>query len=594
MHAQVIEIAWHEGAPVWSVDSVGDRVVTAGGDKVARVWRKGVDVHAVLKESARFSDPARKERKPPHVVEWLCDLRAHTTTVNVARFSKDGLCIATAADQGEIVLWRIDGSGVSPEESPLDAADHPAPKERWVRMHTLRGHVQDVLDLSWSTDGTRLASASIDNSVMIWDALYPTRTPCALRDHANFVQGVSFDPFGRFVASLGNDRCMRVFTQQDARSGWSQNVAVSHALGSENRLFADDSKFKNFFRRLSWSPDGSFLACPSGMYTSPDGKKYAVHLFARHSWCRPAAQCGGFSKPAGVVRFSPVFYKLRKASSSQARLSNAEDRSAADVRCSDALSERSLFSTFSYRMIFAVACIDAIFVYDTETCQRPIARIEGIHCAEHTDLAWSSDGQTLMVSSVDGYISIVSFAEGELGIPILQSDLPTWLRHQEPSVIGTQESDSFGLHVSAKVIELVTPVKSRGTEDSAVAPEVVTKSFDKPEAIRGKTSDANCATGSSGESTGESSETPPLSGIENSDSPAIGKDPKKNCNVATPTGPVVTVVVPRRKNRASPERLLSKRKVPCAVVDETDDMRRPVAKRLLSRENQTSSIIDLS
>ena len=43
-------------------------------------------------------------------------------------------------------------------------------KECWTTVHTLRGHIEDVSDLSWSADGSRLASSGIDHSVIIWDA----------------------------------------------------------------------------------------------------------------------------------------------------------------------------------------------------------------------------------------------------------------------------------------------------------------------------------------------------------------------------------------------------------------------------------------
>ena len=39
----------------------------------------------------------------------------------------------------------------------------------------------------------------------------------------------------------------------------------------------------------------------------------------------------------------------------------------------------------------------------------------GLHYAGLTDAAWSSDGKTLFVTSSDGYVSILSFGNGELG-----------------------------------------------------------------------------------------------------------------------------------------------------------------------------------
>ena len=39
----------------------------------------------------------------------------------------------------------------------------------------------------------------------------------------------------------------------------------------------------------------------------------------------------------------------------------------------------------------------------------------GLHYAAITDAAWSPDGKTLVVSSSDGYCSVLSFTDQELG-----------------------------------------------------------------------------------------------------------------------------------------------------------------------------------
>ena len=40
--------------------------------------------------------------------------------------------------------------------------------ETWRLRHTLRGHGGDVLHVAWSPFDNILASASVDNTVMIW------------------------------------------------------------------------------------------------------------------------------------------------------------------------------------------------------------------------------------------------------------------------------------------------------------------------------------------------------------------------------------------------------------------------------------------
>jgi WD40 repeat protein len=40
-----------------------------------------------------------------------------------------------------------------------------------TEMVELEGHISDVYSVSWSPDGTRIASGSGDNTVRVWDAI---------------------------------------------------------------------------------------------------------------------------------------------------------------------------------------------------------------------------------------------------------------------------------------------------------------------------------------------------------------------------------------------------------------------------------------
>jgi chromatin assembly factor 1 subunit B len=451
MHAEAIEIAWHDEASIWSVDcaSSGNRLVTAGGDKVARVWRFVENLHSALavvskvpektcvKDSSNSKVP--KVKAPPSdpqgkcsrkiVVEWLCDLSAHTTTVNVARFSPDGERIATAADQGEIVLWYLGG--------PLDDDRDDRPRERWTQAHVVRGHSFDVLDLSWSPDGKSLASASVDNSIRIWDTTNPKRLPATITHHDSLVQGVAFDPRSRFIASLGSDRALAVYSLATSKSVAS---LVSTATDPKSYYFASDTKCSTVFRRLAWSPDGSFLACPSGLEVpNLTPCVYSIQIFARDGWASPALQCTGLTKIPTAVAFCPILYR-REISTAFA------DRHSETPR-------QDLYH-LPYRLIFAVACGDAVLIYDTESCSRPVAYLAGVHYAEITDLSWGPDGNALFASSTDGCISIVAFEDGELGTALPSENMPAWMQ-QSPNM------QSEGQILSSSLtLEPVTPVNS--------------------------------------------------------------------------------------------------------------------------------------
>ena len=58
--------------------------------------------------------------------------------------------------------------------------------------------------------------------------------------------------------------------------------------------------------------------------------------------------------------------------------------------------------------------LDSVLIYDTHHDQ-PLAVARGLHYAGLTDCCWSQDGLHLMVCSTDGYISVLSFQDGELG-----------------------------------------------------------------------------------------------------------------------------------------------------------------------------------
>lgn len=78
-------------------------------------------------------------------------------------------------------------------------------KETWLIYKTLRGHLEDVYDLSWSMDSLSLISGSVDNTAIIWD-IKKGRSKAILNDHKGFVQGVAWDPLDKIVATLATDR----------------------------------------------------------------------------------------------------------------------------------------------------------------------------------------------------------------------------------------------------------------------------------------------------------------------------------------------------------------------------------------------------
>merc|ERR1712029_718999 len=61
-----------------------------------------------------------------------------------------------------------------------------------------------------------------------------------------------------------------------------------------------------------------------------------------------------------------------------------------------------------------IATKNKIVFYDTQQAE-PFARVSNIHYVSLNDLAWSCDGNMLVVSSTDGFCSVIKFLPDEIG-----------------------------------------------------------------------------------------------------------------------------------------------------------------------------------
>ncbi|XP_057708567.1 chromatin assembly factor 1 subunit B [Corythoichthys intestinalis] len=391
MKVVTCEIAWHNKEPVYSLDfqhgsdGCTHRLATAGVDTTVRLWR--VDM-----------GPDGKA-----VVEFLSNLSRHTKGVNVVRFSPNGEHLASGGDDAAILLWKLNDNK-EPEQPPVfqEEEDAQLNKESWSVVKTLRGHIEDVYDICWTRDGSFMVSGSVDNTAIMWD-INKGQKLCILNDHKSYVQGVTWDPLGQYVATLSCDRVMRVYSTHSKKKAFcvSKMSSGSPVDGEvkQHRMFHDDS-MRSFFRRLSFTPDGSFLLAPAGCVEVGETIINTTYIFSRKGLKRPIAHLPCPTKATLAVRCCPIYFELRTK--------KAEDGSSQPFP--------NLFK-LPYRMVFAVASEDSIFLYDTQQAL-PFGLVSNIHYHTLSDLTWSGDGSFLAVSSTDGYCSFLSFSPGELGTPL--------------------------------------------------------------------------------------------------------------------------------------------------------------------------------
>ncbi|KAK1743869.1 WD40 repeat domain-containing protein [Skeletonema marinoi] len=242
-------------------------------------------------------------------------------------------------------------------------------------------------------------------------------------------------------------KTLKFLNTPETNDGKSDNNTTSTTPNPKrHHMFVDELTAGSFFRRLAFTPDGAFLIVPAALWHGTDntskadssgsqppgsptsvmnsdklaGSSFATYLFVRHHFEQPYKVLTGLEKPSVVIRPNPMLFQLPAQSRTKAIL--------------------------PYRSIFAVLTIDTVLIYDTHH-NVPLAMARGLHYAGLTDASCS-----------DGYVSILSFGEGELGEV-----------YHAPEVEIVEKSNEEAVRPTAAVSEIVQQESSKKIQSEAVA-----------------------------------------------------------------------------------------------------------------------------
>ncbi|GBE83335.1 hypothetical protein SCP_0503830 [Sparassis crispa] len=742
MRIRTLEIRWHDSKPIATCDfqpiqfkkarpaqdknfaGQSYRLATGGEDNHVRLWMVHPNImpQSVLEGASTSAATSNTPTLRPPRVEYLATLSRHSAAVNVVRFSPNGELIASAGDDGMIIIWSPTtsphatsyGSDLSPEEMQYE-------KEHWKPRTTFRCTTMQVYDLAWSPSGEYIIAGSTDNCARIFTS---NEGKCVheIAEHNHYVQGVAWDPLNEYIATQSSDRSMHIYSishksgtlevhavgkntrmshrhsrtssshsrprtfrrestasetesiitsaseqlrdevvsstsghqhnssalltptasipstpsgsmfpppsveySSSRRSSFSGSTAAGSPLMPSRharspspmpalpairmmpnavttwtsvKLYGDEN-YTNFFRRLTFSPDGGLLLTPAGQFEDPSvlpgssrassnghgraddqprGRRgnlspvapdnqasSSVYIYSRANFARPPiARLPGHKKASIAVKFSPILFELRThiapadtppepqtvvlekgvdrtvnvdiAGASSAtglphnilspesplksfptivsspsiaapspRVAIPSGSHGMIMMPSPALSATdslrpptplaskpstptvtpiataSIFS-LPYRMLYAVATMDTVAIYDTQQAG-PVCLLTKLHYDEFTDMSWSPDGQCLIISSRDGYCTIVVFDEIlpthhtqqqtlQLQSIAHQHSLPLTSTSTVATPMSTPSVASIPLPSASPAVTPILPLKRRAETPLTPAPSV--------------------------------------------------------------------------------------------------------------------------
>ncbi|XP_050780194.1 protein HIRA isoform X2 [Gopherus flavomarginatus] len=360
----------HNGKPIFSVDihPDGTKFATGGqGQDSGKVviW----SMAPVLKE---------EDEKNENIPKMLCQMDNHLACVNCVRWSNNGVYLASGGDDKLIMVWKraayIGPSTVFGSSSKL------ANVEQWRCVSILRSHSGDVMDVAWSPHDAWLASCSVDNTVVIWNAVKFPEILATLKGHSGLVKGLTWDPVGKYIASQADDRSLKVWRTMD----WQLETSITKPF--------DECGGTTHVLRLSWSPDGHYLVSAHAMNNSGP----TAQIIERDGW-KTNMDFVGHRKAVTVVKFNPKIFKKKQKNGSSTK------PSCPYCCCAVGSKDRSL----------------SVWL----TClKRPLVVIHELFDKSIMDISWTLNGLGILVCSMDGSVAFLDFSQDELGDPLSEEE----------------------------------------------------------------------------------------------------------------------------------------------------------------------------
>lgn len=319
----------------------------------------------------------------------LALLTAHDAEVWGAAYSPDGQMIATASQDGSIVLWNAETYQIirrlqapeanlsyyrvafSPDSALVAAGGFGGYLVVWdvqsgEALPLRKGHGDSIHDLAFSPDGTQLVTVGADMTVVLWDVATWQMDVVGRHDNSTWgIWDVAFSPDGALLATASRDKTVRLWDLTRAN-------AISNTLILTNHQAIVTS--------VAFHPSLTTTVLVSG---DVNGKMIFWNLDRWRKARQRPTHSVPLSKQAGYVwalAFSPDGAMLASTSS------------------------RSTFRYWQFDLSQDV----------TQMNPPPLSLFLKGHTDDVVDIAFSPDGQRVVLASVDGTASVWGVNNGNL------------------------------------------------------------------------------------------------------------------------------------------------------------------------------------
>jgi WD40 repeat protein len=194
----------------------------------------------------------------------LLTFDGHNNMIWNLSWSPDGNRLATASIDSFAIIWDVKTGAI---------------------IHILKGSA-GLYHISWSPDGSKVATSSRDSNAIIWDVITGAKI-CNLNGINSYLSEVKWSPDGSLVATVGNNKTADIW---DINTGGKIHNLIGHESWINNINWSPDGKYvvtaswdsssiiwdantgaiihtlrghSNFVDDINWSPDGSSVATAS-------------------------------------------------------------------------------------------------------------------------------------------------------------------------------------------------------------------------------------------------------------------------------------------------------------------------------------------